>query len=280
MLNFLYKCPYQAGIQIIEKNIFCCLTKKSKNKIEKVKCYSQDYQSSDKQSLLTSLKNIRKQIPRRSKIILGLPNYQLFKKELSLDASLENDEILLYLKQHAARFFGHPYQKLYLDFFSLAENTDGEQTVLTASCLRETIDQFLYIMNKAKISVSVIDCNVYAILRAILTLSKIKSETFSVFHFDAGELYFRVYQNNRLYFESSDKDNDAEKLWNEYFHSTKFISFETLYLMGENQFVENVKQYLNKIANIKIYIINNSPLLTSHHFIVPFGLSLWRKHGI
>lgn len=276
MFDFLYKKSYSAGIQITEKDIFLCVTRG--NNVSQVRCHHQEY--FDEKSFLSALMNIQKNIPRRSKIILGLSKFQLIEKELSLDGSLNNEEILLYIKQHAKHFFGYDYQQLYIDFFSLYEKNEGEQTVLIISCIRTIIDKICRLMKKAGIKISIIDSNAYAILRVIRSQFKNSYNTFAILHFYADEVFFRIYQNNCLVFESYDNKNNAMELWKEYFDSTKIISFDCIYLIGEKLLIQKTKTELNEITNIKIYEIVSLRLLKSRDFITAFGLSLWRKHGI
>ena len=109
------------------------------------------------------------------RVILGIPSQQIIMRDFTLDATLSDANIMQYLKTQSTKLFGHPAEKLCLDYEIQINEDKNNKKIRSVAAHRSNIYFYRDLFLAAKIPLHAIDVDALALERFTNTLLPIEN---------------------------------------------------------------------------------------------------------
>lgn len=112
----------------------------------------------------TALLTIKTQCSKHTRVILGIENQRIITRELSIDVTLTDEQIIAFLKTQAAHLFGATAETLCIDYSATAQS-EKKKTICAVAAHFSEIQTWEQLFLEIAFPLDVIDVDTFALFR-------------------------------------------------------------------------------------------------------------------
>gem|GEM_PF-3815882 len=157
------------GISFSKNNCYLTQLTQKNEKLSLVGVTSFGYEHDLLNALSANADIVKSLITNSTRVILALPSHEALLKNITVDSALSDNEIICHIHSQSLMLFGHTPEQLCLDYETRAIEENSRHIVVVA-CHQQKISAFQRCFAQLKISLDVIDIDVFSLLRLMVFL--------------------------------------------------------------------------------------------------------------
>jgi len=138
---------------------------------------------------------------------IAISDLNVLCKTIEVDATLTQQEIIIYLRQHAQQHFNLQPQELLIDFEILTTNktNSGLMQIKWAAALRRDIEPKINLLKAAGLDTKIIDIESHAVARALIpTLKNTMNNNIGIIYIGQSNLILMILHNSHLIYSKAE----------------------------------------------------------------------------
>lgn len=289
MLFFSFKKKYQSqiGLEFVDNKLQTIALEKNNHGIQIQSSCIIKIKDNNEIAINAALEQARETLPKHmTKTVFGINFENCMMKDIPIDRSLNDNEIITYIENCSREFFGHDNKQLFLDY----EKTND--TMLRIIAVRKKIfTSLLDAICQNGFQVIAMDINALALCRAFALLNNAEdsSEQIAIVLIRRFNMLVCVVQNQHLIYAKSE---NYHKHVNEdisfpsivstlqhmlqYYHSLHPESpVNKILLNGDNEMVNAILSIINQDTQLSVFNTKGNEFISTS-LLSTYGLAAWR----
>ncbi|OGT46968.1 MAG: hypothetical protein A3E82_02870 [Gammaproteobacteria bacterium RIFCSPHIGHO2_12_FULL_38_11] len=152
------------GIVFSKTNCRAILLKKNHHQLACLKAFFIE-KNEERAWQQSTLSYFRKNCGKLNKVILGVENQSVMMRELTIDATLSDKQILNYLRMQSDHLFGYAAEKLSVDYEIIKNKIQGKKLIRVVSALQVDMTYYQELFLSQNFQLSAIDIDSLALER-------------------------------------------------------------------------------------------------------------------
>jgi len=293
-MNF-HRSQVSIGIECCDQQIRAVRITKTKKSTQINAIAIVDINHDCQKNQLKALTKLRKLLHYKNELTIYTVNHnEVITKILSVDATLNDKEIIKYLTTQSLHIFGHSYNDLFFDYNRI-ESTKKFQKIHAVAAKKTHIHQIKKLFSLCKFRLKTIDVNILSIGRTLPYLSDYSDDGnyFGVMIFHCTQLSFGVFNKQKNVYSITIEYVDAaqRKLAIlssinralQFFKNTNaHLEIDLIVLMGKSNDVSIAQCHMNSKYTIKTSFATLDPNKIYYssfnkYLFTSLGAALWNK---